>query len=203
MNRLIELLKANKEDILKPVAVLLAICIIIPLALSLANKITVNRIAELEKKNEAETMSGLISADSFNEKAIGLDGSENELTYYVAERGDTVLGYVFKTSAKGYGGEITVMTAVNTDGTVKAVAVSDASEETPGLGQNVTKESFYSQFTSLTGGISAVKNGADYSNNEINAVTGATISSKAVTRAVNEALENYNSVKEAEGLEEK
>ena len=40
MAKFVEIIKNNKNDIIKPVAVLLAICIIIPLALSLTNKIT-------------------------------------------------------------------------------------------------------------------------------------------------------------------
>lgn len=197
MNKLISLFKANREDIVKPVAVLLAICVVIPFALAVTNKITVNRIAELEKKTTAEAMASLISADSFTEQTLNTENGSTGITYYVAETDGVILGYAFVTAAKGYGGEISVITAVNTDGTVKAVAIADASDETPGLGQNVTKQSFYSQLSGLTGDITVVKNGADSENNEINAVTGATISSKAVTRAVNEALENFAEVTEA------
>ncbi len=189
---MVEFLKKNWSDIFKPVVVLLAICIVIPLALSLTNKITVKRIAELDKKNTTETMNNLISADEFEEKTFG---SKNPFTYYVAKSEEKETGYVFVTSAKGYGGAVSVMTAVNLDGTVKSVAILDASNETPGLGQNVTKESFYSQYEAKKEGIKVLKNGADSEKNEVNAVTGATISSRAVTSAVNEALENYKIVK--------
>lgn len=189
---MVDFIKKNWNDIFKPVVVLLAICVVIPLALSLTNKITVNRIAELEKKNTNETMASLISAEEFEEKTFG---SENIFNYYVAKSEDKEIGYIFVTKAKGYGGEISVMTAVNIDGTVKSVAILDASNETPGLGQNVTKESFYSQFTGKKEGVKVLKNGADSEKNEIDAVTGATISSRAVTKAVNEALENYKIVK--------
>ena len=102
------------------------------------------------------------------------------------------MGYIFTTSEKGYGGEVSVMTAIDTDGNIKAVSVLDASNETPGLGQNVTKSGFYSQYSGLSGEISVVKSGADSENNEIDAVTGATISSRAVTAAVNRALQNFS-----------
>ena len=189
---MVDFIKKNWNDIFKPVVVLLAICVVIPLALSLTNKITVNRIAELEKKNTNETMTSLISAEEFEEKTFG---SENIFNYYVAKSEDKEIGYIFVTKAKGYGGEVSVMTAVNIDGTVKSVAILDASNETPGLGQNVTKESFYSQFTGKIEGVKVLKNGADNEKNEIDAVTGATISSRAVTKAVNEALGNYKIVK--------
>ena len=64
---MVDFIKKNWNDIFKPVVVLLAICVVIPLALSLTNKITVNRIAELEKKNTNETMASLISAEEFDE----------------------------------------------------------------------------------------------------------------------------------------
>lgn len=189
MNKILEIFRKNKDDIIKPVAVLLVICIIIPLALSLTNKITVDRIAELERKNAAETMQSLIVADTFEKAHFGAD---NAFEYYKAiKNGDTV-GYIFNTFESGYGGEISVMTAVNPDGTVKSVSILDASNETPGLGQNVTKENFYTQFEGKRKGVKVVKNGAVSENNEIDAVTGATISSSAVTSAVNKALDRFN-----------
>ena len=191
MAKLVEIIKQNKNDIIKPVAVLLAICIIIPLALSLTNKITKDKIAELDEKNSRETMADLIEADNFTEYEFG----ENEFNYYTAVKDGNIIGYIFKTAEKGYGGDVSVMTAVNTDGTVKSVAILDVSNETPGLGQNAAKESFYSQYADKKSGISLVKNGAESDKNEVNAVTGATITSTAVNKAVNTALKQFESVK--------
>ena len=198
MAKFIELTKSNKNDIIKPVAVLLAICIIIPLALSLTNKITKDKIAELDEKNSRETMVDLIEADNFTECEFG----ENEFNYYTAVKDGNIIGYIFKTAEKGYGGDVSVMTAVNTDGTVKSVAILDVSNETPGLGQNAAKESFYSQYADKKSGISLVKNGAESDKNEVNAVTGATITSTAVNKAVNTALKQFESVKSNEEVTE-
>lgn len=200
MANLAEIIKSNKNDIIKPVAVLLAICIIIPLALSLTNRITKDKIAELDEKNSRETMASLIKADSFTEEEFK-DG-ENDFTYNLALKDGEIVGYIFKTAEKGYGGDVSVMTAVNVDGTVKSVAVLDVSGETPGLGQNAAKESFYSQYEGKTSGISLLKNGADSAKNEVNAVTGATITSTAVNKAVNQALEQFKCVKSTEGVTE-
>lgn len=200
MANLAEIIKSNKNDIIKPVAVLLAICIIIPLALSLTNKITKDKIAELDEKNSSETMASLIKADSFTEE--GFKDGENEFTYNLALKDGEIVGYIFKTAEKGYGGDVSVMTAVNVDGTVKSVAILDVSGETPGLGQNAAKESFYTQYEGKTSGISLLKNGADSAKNEVNAVTGATITSTAVNKAVNQALEQFKCVKSTEGVTE-
>lgn len=196
MSKFIEAIKKNREDIIKPVGVLLAICIIIPLALSVTNKVTAKKIAELENENSKKNMQSLVSADDF-EKC-----SDGGIEYYTAIKGGDTAAYIFTESAKGYGGDVSVMTAVNTDGTVSGTAILDVSNETPGLGQNAAKEGFYSQFKGLKKGISLLKNGADGEKNEINAVTGATITSAAVTRAVNAALDDFDKVREAESGEE-
>jgi electron transport complex protein RnfG len=94
------------------------------------------------------------------------------------------------------------MTAIKPDGTVAGVAILDVSGETPGLGQNAAKESFFSQYIGLKKGVSVLKNGAKAENNEVDAVTGATITSTAVTRAVNKALGDFEKVKEATADEE-
>ena len=191
MSKFIEAIKKNREDIIKPVGVLLAICIIIPLALSVTNKVTAKKIAELENENSKKNMQSLVSADDF-EKC-----SDGGIEYYPAIKGGDTAAYIFTESAKGYGGDVSVMTAVKPDGTVAGVAILDVSGETPGLGQNAAKESFYSQYAGLKKGVSLLKNGAKAENNEVDAVTGATITSTAVTRAVNAALDDFEKVKGA------
>ena len=192
MNKLLEFLKNNKNDIFKPIIVLLAICIVIPLALSLTNEFTSERIEKLAEETEKETMNGLIEDAEFRAGALDIIDVAEPFDYYTAIKDGKTVGYIFTTSAKGYGGDVSVMTAVGTDGKIIAVSILDATTETPGLGQNVTKEGFYSQYKDKTEGVAVVKNSAK--DNEINAVTGATISSKAVTAAVNDALEYYKLV---------
>ena len=104
------------------------------------------------------------------------------------------MGYVFKTKSKGYGGEVTVMTGIDTSGKIILVKVLDATSETPGLGQNVAKTEFSDSFTGLIGTVGVTDNGE--ADNTIDAVTGATYSSKAVTTSVNTAISIFNSIKE-------
>ena len=192
MSSLFEKIKSffkSNIEIIVPTAVLTVICLVVTLALSSTNMLTASKIEALAEKTQNEAMAKLINADEFNAKTAVLDDSEIE--YNVAVKGGETVGLIFVTEENGYGGSVSVMTAVNTDGTVAAVEILDASNETPGLGQNVTKESFYNQFSGLNGDIVAAKGGtANSDNNEINAVTGASISSRAVTNAVNTALDN-------------
>lgn len=191
MNNIIDKIKsffkANSE-IITPTAVLAIICVVVTLALSSTNLLTADRIDALAIETQNEAMAKLIEADEYPE--IKENIVDKEITYNTAVKDGETVGLIFVTEANGYGGAVSVMTAVNMDGTVAAVEILAADDETPGLGQNVTKESFYTQFNGMNGDIVAAKAGtANKENNEINAVTGATISSKAVTGAVNEALD--------------
>lgn len=179
--------KATFKELIYPVLVLFGICLVITLALAVTNSITEPKIAELTAKTEEQSRQKLLPADRYEPDTVSVNGEEIE--YYSAVKSDTTSGYLFTVSEKGYGGNLTVMVAVLPDLTVKSVDILDVTNETPGLGQNTANKSFYSQFEGLKKNINVLKNGADKSKNEINAVTGATISSKAVTKAVNKALE--------------
>ena len=186
-NKIKSFFKSNL-DIIRPTAVLALICIVVTLALSSANLLTENKIKALAQENQNKAMSKLIKADSYNEKTAEIDGEK--ITYTTAENSDGIIGYIFTVDVNGYGGALSVMTAINTDGTVAAIEILDASNETPGLGQNVTKQDFYTQYSGVKSGVEVVKDGTGSAdNNTVNAVTGATISSKAVTKSVNTALD--------------
>ena len=186
LNRIKTFFKTN-SDVITPTAVLTVICIVVTLALSSANMITAKKITELSVKNQNDAMSKLIDADEYKAETAVLDGET--VNYHTAVKDGENIGYIFTVDEKGYGGTVSVMTAINTDGTVAAVEILDASNETPGLGQNVKNSDFYTQFKCLADNITVIRGGsANADNNEINAVTGATISSKAVTKAVNRAL---------------
>lgn len=190
MNNFIDKLKnfiKNNLDIIKPTAVLTVICLVVTLALSLANLVTAKKIEERAKQTQMQAMSKVLDGE-YTKLTENINGSDVE--YYLTEKDGETVGLIFTVESKGYGGNISVMTAIKTDGTVAAVQIVSADNETVGLGKNVTKEAFYNQFTGLSGDITAKKFGtANKQNNEIDAVTGATISSKAVTDAVNTALE--------------
>lgn len=105
---------------------------------------------------------------------------------------------VFTTTSKSYGGDLIVMTGVDNDGKVTGIQILSISD-TAGLGMKAQTDSFKSQFKGLVDGIKVAKNSADHDNNEILALTGATITSNAVTTAVNEALANYKTITENGG----
>ncbi len=190
----------NIKEVIKPAAILFVICVAVSAALAGTNLLTADRIAQAAvQKAEESRMVVLPEAEAFQEKE-GEDG-----THYIGLSKEApegvVVGYVFETESKGYGGTVKVMTGINTEGNITGVIVLSHSE-TPGLGANAEKETFRDQYqqpvANLTGGIQVVKFQAP-NEGEIQAMTGATITSTAVTNAVNLAIEQYQNAYASEG----
>lgn len=167
-----------------PTVVLLVICVVAALLLAVTNNVTAPKIAEVNAENEAKSRQVVFAdAASFGEEFTNDDGIK--LVPALDKDGNTI-GYVVVTVEKGYGGDINVMTGVDLEGKVTGVNILSMSE-TAGLGANASKESFLKQFIGKISGIEVNK--GTPAENEIKALTGATITSKAVTKAVNAAIE--------------
>lgn len=185
--------KGGVKAILVPTVVLFLIALISTLLLGLVNNMTKDRIAAEQAASEAEARESVFTqAETFDEAMI--DGN----TYYIAKDKDgTILGYVFNTANKGYGGSVSATVGIDVEGKITGVVPGDLSNETPGLGQNATKPSFLKQFVGKSGTLSVVKNSPKDS--EIQALTSATITSTAVTNDVNNAQELYAKIINAGG----
>jgi len=101
-------------------------------------------------------------------------------------------GYAIKVGTKGYGGEILMMVGINKDGKIGGIKIL-AHNETPGLGAKAPEKEFSGQYDkkSIEKSLKVVKTKPS-ADNEIEAITGATITSNAVTKGVNDAVEFYN-----------
>lgn len=119
-------------------------------------------------------------------------------TIYVAQKGEESIGYVVEsTSSEGYGGNIVLYVGVTMDGLLGEVSILSISE-TPGLGMQAEKVLLPQMSEKKTAQIEYTKNGAS-KEEEIDAISGATITTKAVTNAVNAALKT---IQELEGGED-
>lgn len=162
-------------------------------ALALVNSFTAPIIdaAKAEALQQALT-EVLPGAEDFREDAAFLkkeQEADREFStvkaFYRATGSDgNPAGVVATVDAPGYGGPITAMVGVGSDGEVRAVRILSQSE-TPGLGTKVAGEGFLRAFSGAKAGetLAVNKDGG-----RIAAVAGATISSRAVTKAVNTAL---------------
>lgn len=103
-----------------------------------------------------------------------------------------VTGYAFQLeTTEGYGDLITMMVAFKSDGTISGIDIVSHSE-TPGLGAKADEDGFKSQFPGKAISQLTVVKGEGSEPQDIDAIGGATITSAAVTGAVNEAIEYYN-----------
>lgn len=184
--------KSAFKEIVIPALSLFLICAVATALLGFTNQITEPKIAQLAIETQMRAKQEVLSeAKEFSdEKTAELDG--NEYSYYEGTADGKTVGYVFATSAKGYGGDIDIMVGINTDGKVTGVSILEINE-TAGLGMNAKNESFLSQFPGKSSTISVIKNGAP-ADDEIVALTGATITSNAMTKAVNIALDLFETV---------
>lgn len=186
-------MKLDVKEILRPIVVLFLIAAVMAALLGGTNLLTKDRIEKLTLEAEREAVSKVIDGETTTE-AITLNGKK--YTYYKAEKDGQLQGYAFKASANGYGGTVSVIVGFNTDGSITAAEITDVSGETPGLGQNAKKASFYEQFAGKKDALSVVKSNPD--SNEIKAVTGATITSSAVVSAINEARTVFDEIMKGE-----
>jgi Na+-translocating ferredoxin:NAD+ oxidoreductase subunit G len=109
-----------------------------------------------------------------------------------AYKGNDLVGHVIKVSSKGFHGEILTLVAISQDGKVTGVKLLSHSE-TPGVGSKTEKPDFLNRFAnkSTDSELQVVKV-APSKDNEVQGVSGATVSSKAVTSGVNEAIKYFN-----------
>jgi len=194
------------SDIVKPTVVLLLICSVVTLALAFTNSLTKDKIAEAARLEEESARKEVLSlAESF-EEIQGLEAviNDNEALFpvkkaFVGFKGEDAIGRVFLTETKGYGGTIKITVGIDSEGTITGVKIGD-NNETPGLGSKAKDEPFISQFQGISpkGALTVVKNNKT-KDEEIDAISGATITSKAVTKAVQAALNVNTELSKLEG----
>ena len=181
-------------SVLLAVAALFLICTVSSVLLAAANSVTKEPIAQARLKAQEESMLSVLPENTDKCEEISCaDASAQLFAAYDAD--GAVTAYAVATSAKGYGGTIKVMTGISPDGKVLAVNVYDNSEETPGLGAKTSESEFTEQFSAdkRVGGFAVSKDGAKFPEYEaVDAVTGATISSRAVAAAVTHAVEIFS-----------
>ena len=175
---------SNWNKIFKPIVVLCVICIVVTGALAATNGMTAPIIEAATLAAQEATRTELLPDAQGFEKVEGIDVANVSDVY----RTTNDVGVVITSSAKGYGGDVVVMTAITPDGNIKQIKVTEQ-YETKGIGSNVVSTpSYWERYEGVSAGQALVLN------QDIDAYSGATISSKAVLSAVNSAIEAYNQI---------
>lgn len=158
---------------------LFAITAAAALLLSVVNGITAEPIAGQNARRRQAAMEAVVpGADRFSQAELVPEGTDD---LHVAYKGEVLLGYCVELSADGFGGPMNLMVGVSeATGSVTGVSVV-SHNETAGLGANAANADFLRQFWGRSGTIILGPG-------KVEAVSGATITSRAVTQGVNDAL---------------
>lgn len=165
--------------------ILMLVCLVASTILAVTYKVTYPKIIAQKDETENNSLRAIFpSSDDF----------KNTGSYYIAYKNNGILGYIIKIYAQGYAAPIEMLVGIEQEGIITRVTILDQ-KETPGLGAKINeirppdKEPwFLKQFKG--------KKAADLSFSNIDAITGATISSRAVMEtvknSVGEFLNNLN-----------
>ncbi len=163
---------------------LFVICAVVAVLLALVNRVTAPRIETINAEKATKALSAVLSdADQATKLDTFQDDTGMVQAVYVSPS-----GYAIEVTPTGFGGAIDMMVGVSKDGKVLGVSIISHSE-TPNLGAvaasgNSKGQAFRDQFIGLSGTLAVSKDGGS-----VDAITSATITSRAVTSGVNAALE--------------
>ena len=195
----------DTKSMIKNAFILFAITLVAGILLGVVYQVTKEPIAYQEKLAQDKANQSVFStAATFDDVALNDAGAASVASQFtgvtiesVKEAKDsagTGLGYVIQVKSKGYGDFITYTVGVTNDGNINGISIISIAE-TPGLGMNAQKV-IVPQFENKTATqFSVVKNGqlSDPST-QIEAISGATITSRAVTNGVNAAVSYFENV---------
>lgn len=191
-----------KNEIVKLGAILFIITALAGLILSFSNTLTKDVIAAaIEAESSGPDVANLVvpgsvSIEEFDKELVEKIKAENDKFVDLRECKDKngdMLGYGITTKSpiKGYGGDIEIILGVSLDGKITGMKVV-SHNETVGLGTNIEKPKFQNQFIGKGVLEQFVVAKAVTKENDVEAIGGATFSSKSFTSAVNNAMEIYN-----------
>ena len=167
-------------------------------SLAYMNEITKGPKAEARKQKKIKAIQSVlpsITNNPFSEKkSFAVTGEKDSLDFFPGKNNGKLVGIAISTfSTKGYNGLIKLMVGFTENGKINNIAVLEQ-KETPGLGTKMTSQSFLKQFID--------KNPANFSlkvkkdGGQVDALTGATITTRAFNDAVQRAYDNFIKEKE-------
>ena len=177
--------------IIRLAGTLLASTAVTALLLGIVNYSTAPVIQQIQDEKKAAAMSAVLQAEEYPKvegfvpaASTSAAGTGTVAALYEAVQGGNTLGYVAEVTANGFGGAISLVVGVSPDCMVTGVSIIDHSE-TPNVGSKVVgDQAVLDQAVGL--GFPITVNGGD---NAFDAVSGATVSSRAVVSGINAALE--------------
>lgn len=188
------------KKILKDTAVLPVITLVSGMLLGLAYEVTDPIITARKNEERAAAYRGVFAEAS--EIVPDETGLPEQAAAVLTEAGCTetitdvmvakdasgaVIGYAMSISTNGFGGELVIAYGYGADGTSMGIDILTSSE-TSGLGSRAAEPEFKDQFAGKTADSFTLRKGDASADNEINAISGASVTSNAVTSAVNAGI---------------
>lgn len=190
------------KNIIKDTIKIMMITLVAGILLGFVYEITKSPIVQAQEDAKQKAYRQVFSqANSFEEdanftkekaasflKENGIEESQIDLLVKALDKDKQVMGYVVNvTNHKGYGGDISFTLGVKADGTINGYEMLSINE-TAGLGMKATEDKFKSQFQDIKEQQFSVTKNKAASGAEIQAISGATITSSSVTNGVNAGL---------------
>ncbi len=176
----------KKENILNLVIVLTIICAISALALAYVYNITKEPIAKQKRLEMIKAIKSVLPKNVVNDPLKDKIKIDGRTVYIGKDSAGKVVGVAFKcVSNEGYSGKIEIMLGLKKDGTINAIQILSHSE-TPGLGAKIEQPWFKKQFEGRN--LKNTKWKVKKDGGDIDQISGATISPRAVTKAVYQGL---------------
>lgn len=188
---------AKKDTLLNMFIALFVICVVSGGVLGIVYIATKGPITKAENAKKTEAIENVLpefqTLKDVNIKSA-VEGEDVEIPFYLAYDADNnFIGAAVETfTNKGFSGNVSLMVGILADGTVNNISVLQHAE-TPGLGSKMTEASFKDQFNNKNAAsfnFKVKKDGGD-----VDAITAATISSRAFCDAVNRALSTFENNK--------
>ncbi len=195
----------DTKTMIKNAFILFAITLVAGILLGVVYQVTKDPIAYQEKlAQDKANQSVFAQASTFDDAALdetaavnaasGVSGVTLQSIKEAKDASGNLLGYVIQVKSKGYGDFITYTVGITNDGNINGISIISIAE-TPGLGMNAEKV-IVPQFTDKATTIFDVAKNGQLSdeNTQIEAISGATITSRAVTNGVNAAVTYFENV---------
>ena len=190
--------RSKTREFIAPVIVLTAICLIVSAALAftykIANPIIEKNTAEAAAKARTELLPEADAFTDLSDTASLYVSDDGKVSVSEAYKADNGTGYVMTVVTSSFGGKLTMMVGINSDGAVTGVKVTDHAD-TPGVGTKDQEPSYLAQYTGLSALTSpdTVKKEqvVTQSGEPFAYISGASVSGTAIHKGVAAALAQY------------
>ncbi len=197
----ISLPKISKQELwhfMKPTLILVAVMASCALILSGIYALTNGFAEKYEQKILFAAMEKVLPAERYDVVEFDFEEANRIESMHSAINGGEISGFCIETTEEGIGGEMRIVVGVDAESKITKVEIVSM-KESEGVGKKVAEEGYLSQYSGKSGTLTAVKSTVR-AESDILIISGATVSSEAVCKAVNHALAAVTQLKAKEAV---